>query len=540
MTNIKKILAISFLALSISFNNVAYSKNTVSTTINETNNICPDLSFEELLDLSMYPHPEETLAFKLQKILTTPIVNNSYNPTPSKEEKFDPALGNYIRVASWNIARGMNLDNLKLVFSNPDELLKKVNAKADKKAVIKEINKLKNADIIVLNEVDNGMPRTKYKNVAQELAESLHYNYAFGTEFVEVDPAHLGKESCEWSEERFLFPDKKYEVDKSKYKGIHGNAILSKYPLENVRIIRLPNAYDWYEGERNKVTELEAFKRNAAAKVFKEEMLREIRQGGRMALIADIVIPRTNQKITVVAAHIENRAMPDRRVVQLKTILDDIKSIDNPVIFAGDFNTTINDGTPTSVSREIVKRIKDPDFLARQALLSLVSFNLAANLSTWSGNFARKYKDPTVKNIPILAPNKERAFFDTLKNFKFSDDKQFDFRGLKHKTRNGNDGLMAQSNERDIKGFIPTYLFERPILIGRYKLDWIFIKSFSTNSIDNKQSFKLAPHFGSTLRALDYSFSPILSDHVPVTVDLPLEEPPVGYKKPKSSKKTVN
>lgn len=540
MTNIKKILAISFLALSISFNNTAYSKNTVSTTINETDSIWTDLSFEELIDLSMNPHPEGNLSFKLQKILTTPIVNNSYNPTPSKEEKFDADLGNYIRVASWNIARGMNLDNLKLVFSNPDELLKKVNTKADKKAVIKEINKLKNADIIVLNEVDNGMPRTKYKNVAKELAENLHYNYAFGTEFVEVDPAHLGKESYEWSEERFLFPDKKYEVDKSLYKGIHGNAILSKYPLENVRILRLPNAYDWYEGERNKVTELEAFKRNTAAKIFKEEMLREIRQGSRMALIADIVVPRTNQKITIVAAHIENRAMPDRRVVQLKTILDNIKSIDNPVIFAGDFNTTINDGTPTSVSREIVKRIKDPDFLARQALLSIVPLSFAANLSTWTGNFARKYKDPTVKNIPILAPNKERVFFDTLKNFKFSDDKQFDFRGLKHKTRNGNDGLMAQSNERDIKGFIPTYLFERPILIGRYKLDWIFVKSFSANSVDNKQSFKLAPHFGSTLRALDYSFSPILSDHVPVTVDLPLEEPPIGYKKPKASKKIVN
>ena len=229
-----------------------------------------------------------------------------------------------------------------------------------------------------------------------------------------------------------------------------------------------------------------------------------------MAIIADVVVPKTNQKITVVAAHIENRTTPARRLVQLKAILDDIKDVHNPVIFAGDFNTTISDGSPTSVKKEVLKRITDPEFIARNAIMTMLPLSYVVNISSLTGNFVRKYTDPTVKNIPVIAPNKERSFFNTLRKFTFNDGYQFDFRGEKNRTRKGENGLIAQSNERQYKGFVPTYVFERPLVLGRYKLDWIFVKSFSEKSTDDDQSFKLAPHFGSTLRALNYSFTPYI------------------------------
>ena len=40
----------------------------------------------------------------------------------------------------------------------------------------------------MLNEVDMGMKRSEYRDVARELAAALHMNYAYGVEFVEVDP----------------------------------------------------------------------------------------------------------------------------------------------------------------------------------------------------------------------------------------------------------------------------------------------------------------------------------------------------------------
>lgn len=51
-----------------------------------------------------------------------------------------------------------------------------------------ELVEFQHADVIILNEVDLGMKRTEYADVAHELAEAGGMNYAFGIEFVEVDP----------------------------------------------------------------------------------------------------------------------------------------------------------------------------------------------------------------------------------------------------------------------------------------------------------------------------------------------------------------
>ena len=56
---------------------------------------------------------------------------------------------------------------------------------------------LSRADVIVLNEADWGVKRTDYRNVTRELAAALQMNYAFGVEFVEVDPLTLGTETFE-------------------------------------------------------------------------------------------------------------------------------------------------------------------------------------------------------------------------------------------------------------------------------------------------------------------------------------------------------
>ena len=171
------------------------------------------------------------------------------------------------------------------------------------------------------------MPRTKYRNIAEEFAKMLGYNYAFGVEFVEVDPAHLGLEEHKWSEENILFPDKEYVVDKTKYKGLHGNAIISRYPIKNARIIRLPDYYGWFEKEKNKIAKFEVARREAADIVFKENVIREIRRGSRIALVADIEIPGMDKPLTVVSVHLENRVVPKYRHKQIKYLLNEIKEV---------------------------------------------------------------------------------------------------------------------------------------------------------------------------------------------------------------------
>ena len=294
-----------------------------------------NFSYQELTELSKTPVPQGILKEKVDYLLNNPIVDNSINTDLNPPLQEDAKLGKFIRVASWNINRGLNLDNIKLLFEDSDKLLSTAKNKDEEylKKLKQQADILKNINVIVMNEVDMGMPRTGYKNVAEELAKILKFNYAYGTEFIEVDPVHLGIHDYKWSEERVLLTNgEKFVVDKEKYKGLHGTAILSQFPLKNCRIIRLPNAYDWYKKENKRISELEVARRHAAGIVFGEDIFREIRQGGRMALLADIQIPGVDDPVTIVAAHLENRCIPRARKKQLVALLKELYNIKNPIV----------------------------------------------------------------------------------------------------------------------------------------------------------------------------------------------------------------
>lgn len=497
-------------------------------------------TYDDLVTLSKFRTPrDETLALKLKRALSTPIIDNTIAPDNQTLNE-EPGIGKYIRVASWNIERGFNLDNIDLLFTNPDEMFKKIKKVSPKKEKIvrQQIEILKNTDIFILNEVDIGMPRTYYKNVAEELAKKFDYNYAYGVEFVEVDPSHLGLGNNRWSEENLLFPNTPYKIDKTKYKGLHGTAILSRFKLSNVRILRLPDGYDWFEGEHENVSHLEVFKRNAASAIFKEGVIREIRQGGRIALIADAQIPGMDKPVTIVALHLENRAVPLKRRDQMDAVLSEIAPLKNPVVMGGDLNTMTEDATPTSVRREIKKRITDPEFLIKKAVMYTNPYSMIISPVLDVSTFARKYRDPTVKSIPVFFPNKERKLFVDVQKQKFADNNQFDFRGDKMFSPLGRYGNLSNSNERKRKGFKPTFVFERTVGVGKYKLDWLFVKGDGQYLDDKKTpSYKLSPVFGRTLFTLNHTFKDLLSDHAPITVDIPIDEPDVNYFKKKHKHK---
>lgn len=483
-----------------------------------------NLTFDDLVKLSSTKNLPTDLKQRLYYVLYTPIVDNTIEKNDT-QLNHDSKIGDFVRIASWNIDRGLNIDYIKSIFSSSDDIMNKItDPKVDKKKVKEQINILRKSDIIVLNEVDWGMPRTSYKNIAEEIAKTLGYNYAYGTEFVEVDPAHLGLENNEWSEEKILFPNQKYEVNKTKYKGLHGNAILSRFPLKNVRIIRLPQYYDWFGKEQKKITEIEYVRREASEKIFREDVIREIRRGSRIALLADVDIPEFKQPLTIVATHLENRVIPKYRCEQMKVLLNAVKNINNPVILAGDLNTTTADASPTSIRREIYKKLSDPEFLAREVVYCFIPYTFAISSVNGTANYLRTYKNPAVMSIPVISPNKERGLFVTLQKFKFDDGGQFDFSGNKYKSVNERTHLLADSNQRDFRGFTPTFIFERPLFIGKFKLDWIFVKPTVKESKKDK-IIEFEPFYGRTLLEMNYAFDKLPSDHSPVTVDLPINPP---------------
>ena len=521
------IILLTFILL----NPPCYAQNTTQCLkINQ--NLFDNFSYQELVELSKNKYPKGPLGEKLNYTLNNPIVDSTIS-TDSNINKLteDPKIGKVLKIASWNIERGIQLDNLKLLFTNSDKLtplIKNQNIHEINK-VTEQINILKKANIFVLTEVDNGMPRTGYKNVVEELAKTLKYNYAYGVEFMEVDPVHLGLEDYKWSEERGLVRDgilKDLKIDQTKYKGEHGTAVLSQFPIISAKIIRLPESYDWFNSEKRRISELEDLKRNAANIVFQEDMIREIRQGSRIGLLVNIKVPGLDKPVTVVALHLENRTVPQKRAEALEYLLEQIQDIDNPVILAGDLNTTTTDGSPTSITKEVTKKIEDPNFVAKTILLYGVfpAQALIVNSFVNVTGFARKFKDPTVNNIPIVLPNPEKELFNVVQNFKFKDGYRFDFRGNKDKSF-GWPGLLSDSNERDLKGFTPTLTFKRSLVVGEYKLDWFFVKAYLKKSKNKYNSNLMAPYYGRTLYDLNYSFKEPFSDHAPITVDLPIKEP---------------
>lgn len=493
------------------------------------------LSFDELVGLAATAKPEGAAGARLDALLNTPFVHRETLTAESGPHRPNVAgLGVVLRVGFWNIERGLNFELIRAALGDREEFLRLASAHpgaglSRKEMIEAQLAGLQGADVLVLNEVDLGMKRTEYRDVVRELASALHMSYAYGVEFVEVDPIFdLGSEQVhlpDAAEDQRLQED--LHVDRERYHGLHGTAILSRYPIERARIFRLPVCYDWYGKEYTAISQLELGKRWSAQKLFRERVERELRHGGRMALIAEISVPDLpTGRATVVAPHLENKCAPACRLKQMQALLDELKEDKNPLVMAGDLNTTSSDNAPTSIRDEIMKRVTDWKFWVGQAVsyfnpLGIFKYGL------FPLRYFHGYNDPTAFHLPILWDNRERPLFTTMKKFRFSDDRAFDFRGEPDKTHPPRERTLADSNQREWKGFTPTYAFSRDFkgVVGRFKLDWILVKPFISDSRRAGESYRFAPHFPVTMRDLNESVEDRVSDHAPMIVDLPLAEP---------------
>ena len=513
----------------------------------------PLLTFDEIKRLYQDDDLPAQLRDKLRTLLTTPFVRNTASEAGVMPLKpTDPQIGKMLRVCQWNIERGLEFDAVRFAFSDPknfNALMEDKGSKAseEERAKIREqIAILEQADLLVLNEVDWGVNRTLFRNVADDLASALNMNYAYGVEFVEVDPITMGLDQqviVREVEEAYADPHDDRDAmiahvrevmkpDPERYRGMHGTAILSRYRLENVKLMPfLIQGHDWYKDEK-KHSEVSKVEGKVSAAVFKEQLVRQVRRGGRMMLMADITDPDLPAgRVTVVATHLEDVTTPKDRRRQLQEMLDKIGQIDHPVIIAGDMNTSTHTGVPISVTRALKQRFGSGRWWAEEGATNAIKLatplGWAYDLTLGLIGFARKVDDPTRASIPLVGDNPEAKFFGKLEEFRFDDGGAFDFRGDAEHSANGRGGRLANSNERSVKGFEATEELGRHFgPIGQYKLDWIFVKPAQLDKPNGDHEFSaFSCYFGRTLHAINHAIPDRISDHNPITVDLPLAVP---------------
>ena len=158
-------------------------------------------------------------------------------------------------------------------------------------------------DVILANELDDGCVRSGQKDTAKELAERLGMNDVFGLEFIEL-------------------------VNGQDAKGFHGNAIFSRWPIRQAKVVRLPEQYNWYFDRQRRI-------------------------GGRLAILAELDVNGT--RVGVGTIHLENRTHGPGRQAQLETILNAAEGMfaGMPVALGGDLNTNTFDGRDKDAINEI-------------------------------------------------------------------------------------------------------------------------------------------------------------------------------------------
>jgi hypothetical protein len=173
-------------------------------------------------------------------------------------------------------------------------------------------------------------------------------------------------------------------------------------------------------------------------------------------------------------------------------------------------------------------RFGNPEWVAKQVITRLVPYSGWVFTASSVVNFVRTKDDPTGVNIPLLLPNPERGLFDAVEDHVFADFARFDFRGDESRTVNGTGRTLANSNQRDTKGFKTTSALARTIgvgdltLFGKWKIDWMFVRGYQRSPRDAKATYRMAPHFPRTLEELRDATTPRMSDHAPMTVELPI------------------
>lgn len=489
------------------------------------------LSFEELKGLATNPKPGGAVEQKLARFFSRPIISNEAwygGKRPARPQ--NAAMGEFVRVATWNVEKSIRAHEAAQALKSPQAFEALIDPKVappgskKREELMRERERLVTADVILLQEMDIGIGRSGYRDATREIAQALGMNYVYAPQQLEIDPVLLGMES---------FPDGRggqvtHQPDPKRYKGVFGVAVLSRYPIKSAKCFQLQaQPYDWYEGEKANPDLIENSRRFAAEILFDNKVLREMKVGGRIFFRVDLDVPGLpGNTLSVIHNHLEIKARPLDREAQLVEILTHIKDIPHTVVMAGDHNSSKADLSPTSTKRVLARTSTSSQTWVSVGMNVLMAAPVVVNTGRILINNVKNLHDPLAMHIPVVLPNKSKQLFNHIEGFRFSDGGKFDFRGDSDRSINRSSAKLANSNEKAFFGRRTTFSVKRPIgPFGRGRLDWIFVKPPPSALTEGNKSYRLSPHFGESLSMFGKGLKPLLSDHVPCVVDIPVQEP---------------
>jgi endonuclease/exonuclease/phosphatase family metal-dependent hydrolase len=228
----------------------------------------------------------------IEALLETPLIGAS---APDALGPPPPAL----RVVQWNIEKGLRFDAIARQLAGHPVLA--------------------SADVVMLNEVDLGMARSGNRHVARDLAERLRMNWVFAPAHVELTKG-VGTD---------------LEAPGENDVGLQGNAILSRFPIGEVRVVGLPVCFEPYH-------------------------FHEKRYGRRVGVVARIAT--ASGPLTLAGTHLEVRNTPKCRARQTRALLRALPP--GPALVAGDFNaSTFPRGNVVRTLKGTLRLLGDPDRL---------------------------------------------------------------------------------------------------------------------------------------------------------------------------------
>ena len=187
----------------------------------------------------------------------------------------------HIRVAAWNIERGLKIDGVLHVLKTHPVLSK--------------------ADVLLITEADIGMGRTDNRDIPRELADALGMNYVFANCFLCLEKGDIGEQNH----------------DRANTLSLHGICFLSRFPITACRSVPLPMFRD----------------------VFNDL---EKRLGGRKGLICTLTIG--DRPIVFCVTHIELATSAAQRGQQMQALLQAVRqNPSDAMLIGGDFNTITYD-----------------------------------------------------------------------------------------------------------------------------------------------------------------------------------------------------
>jgi endonuclease/exonuclease/phosphatase family metal-dependent hydrolase len=193
-----------------------------------------------------------------------------------------PRLASFLRVVMWNIERGTRFDGILDVLNHHPVI--------------------RYADLLLLNELDEGMVRSGNRNVALELSRHLAAHAIYGVEYLEMTKG-AGDEQ---------------RLPGANTAALHGNAILTRHPFLEPQVVGLPRCENNFEsGER--------------------------RLGGRIGILTDLEIG--GARLTAATTHLDVVNTPRCRARQMRAMLEAVdarlaaRRLGPRVILGGDLNT---------------------------------------------------------------------------------------------------------------------------------------------------------------------------------------------------------